>query len=204
MRIVVCLGLFVLCLVDVSLAIPLTFKFYSNPNVLSFSADGVDLNISAEFYDGANAIGGLVTWYSSYGLGVDAFGKSDLKTLDGDKGSDDLLRFDFSAEITLQRIEFSSVGPTDEVRLLVDDLIRFDGEIDSSLASGSNLVEYDFSGMNLLGSKFSLMAIDYNDSFRIRSLTVDYSGQPVPAPEPSTWLLLSAGFASLVYLRRCR
>jgi len=185
-----------------AMALPVTFDFSSASNSFEYSSSGLILEVLADSFDATGSLGGNVTWVGGSGLGVEASGKSDSsKTLDG-SGSDDLLTFDFGTKVQLGEITFASVGSTDEVRLLVDGLTVFDDYLDSSLTTSLNLVTFDFSPLQLFSEKFSLLAIDTNDSFRIKSITVDYNQQSAPVPEPSTWLLLSTGMAGLVYWRR--
>lgn len=191
--------LFSLC--NSALATPITFDFSIASDSFIYSEFGLGLAVSADSVDDALSIGGEVDW-SSFGLGVVAGGGIDSsKTMDG-SGSDDLLMFDFSVPVLLQKVVFSRVGDSDEVQLWVQGLKVFDDYIDRALTTSLNVVELDFSAMQLAVGSFSLLALDSNDSFRVKSITVDHRLQPLATPEPATWLLLSAGVCGLLFLRR--
>ena len=189
--VVVCLGL-LFGTASAVFSLPVTFDFSADLNS-QYVSNGLTLTVSA---DSIGAAGGEVTWVNHSGLGVMATGKNDSsKTLDG-SGSDDRLIFSFGGDVLLQEVIFTRVGSKDEVVLWVDGTDVFDEFIDASI-TGSKTAAYNFLPKNFCGSVFSLMAVDSDDSFRIKAITVDAGDNPLPAPEPGTWLLFSVGLLGL-------
>lgn len=196
MRIVfVCLGV-LFGFAGSAYSLPVTFDFSSKPDpyqevsALNFSINGLGVEVGARSVDHTSA---TITWSDGDGLGVRADSET-VQTIDGATG-DDVLLFKFSADVMLKIVEFSCVEYYDSFKLLEEDFSR---KIDPTSPGGST-VSYDFSSQNFNGSSFSLMAEGYKDSFRIKSITVV---TPIPAPEPSTWLLLGAGLTAFVFWRK--
>ncbi len=197
MRIVVCL----------CLCVGLAFPAYSLPIIFDFSSVPDDFRESSSF---TTAAGGLslfveassdnrdyasITWAQNNGLGVRAETESTV-TMDGSGGEDRLL-FRFEERVQLLTVGFSAVNDYDVFELWVEGNEIVDTVIDPS---GISVSDYDFSALSLLTDSFSVRVSDNDSAFRIKSITVDFA--PVPAPEPSTWLLLASGVSVLLCWRR--
>ncbi|SHJ73304.1 PEP-CTERM protein-sorting domain-containing protein [Malonomonas rubra DSM 5091] len=188
MRVVV-LCLFV-CLLSVfpAFAIPVTFDFSDSPSDYYFPKADLTLNVSA----------GLATVTdTSRGLGVDA-GGSDSGTLDGD-GAFEALWFSFSEKVRLVDASFYWVDVGDAFAFSLGDGDQF-GEVEDILRIGDKDGFFDFTAHNLSSQMFGIKASE-GSSFRVTTLTVDFT--PVPTPEPSTYLLFGSGVAGLFFWRRC-
>lgn len=196
MRVVV--AFFAVCLLFVfpAFAIPITFDFSLAPD--SYQSDsGLNLNVEASSVGRTYA---EIDWSKNFGFGVlaapSASGAKDSGLLDG-SSSDDVLTFNFDSEIQLAEIVFSWVNYYDLFELWVEEEKVVDGLIN---ASGDQISLFNFSTFHVLTSSFSVRASDANASFRIKSISVDFT--PSSIPEPSTWLLFAGGALGLFFFRK--
>jgi len=185
-----------LCFPEVIQATPITFDFSNSVSDYFYQADEFSLQVKAYAYDKPDLYLATIT-QTGDGIGVSSKDGDDGQL--ENSGPDDFLIFEFSRTVNLQRVEFSLVDAGDEFVIGVD-LFSLSKPIkiwtDQSVPLIDKLCVYDF---DLNSDLFKFSSGDSKDKFRIKSLTFD---DPVPAPEPSAWLLMSAAGGALVYWRR--
>jgi hypothetical protein len=138
-----------------------------------------------------------------WGHGIDSDisggGQDSDNQVDG-SGDNDVLVFKFGTAVTLVSVRFSYFGSDDEFSYFFDG--DGNGNLDGDIladslnpnGAGSN---YTFGG-TYFGTLFGIGAVDSNDEFRVRSITV--SAVPVPAALP----LFGAALLGMGFLARRR
>jgi len=185
MRVVVlCLCVF-LCEVSGCFAISIPFEFSTTSSTNQYldsmfiSKLGVELNIFSEIPNAqiTQKVGGL---------GV-SFTGDNSTTLDGSVGFDSLT-FKFSQVVTLLEVRFSYFEVGDEFALSTAN-----GNLAMDIPADIGAVD-----LSLVDDRFVFSVTDANDDYRIESITIAVDS-PVPAPEPSTWVLLAGGLAGILF-----
>ncbi len=174
-----------------------TFDFTGNGGLAaSYNFGPVD-GISVTATPGAfvTSGGGTVTAQGQIGqytggLGVTNPSDSDHQ-VDG-SGWNDIVVFDFSQDVILQSVTFSYFGGNDDFSFFFDNLD--DGDLDGIAYNvDTNTNTYTFNSV-WNGDLFGIGALDRNDEFKIKSMTV--SAIPLPAALP----LYGAGLAVLGFI----
>lgn len=184
-----------------------TFDFLSGPNgavgwtsgTLDYSVDGIDLSVSSGEYSGGSVSdNGSIRQYNGHGLAINSSNNDGNHEIDG-RGTNDVAMFDFSKNVTLESVTFTSKYNTNEDRFA----FFFDTGDNGSL----NLIQNDLNANptdtyaflgNLLktGDFFGIGAIGKKHDFKIASMTVSISAVPLPTALP----LYGAGIALLGFV----
>ncbi len=180
-----------------AMALPVVFDFSVASDDYRYQVDDLLLQVNA-FAESSDAFS--ITQTGS-GLGVSSKNEDDPQL--ENSGPDEFLQFAFSRTVRLEQVVFSLVDADDDFILNVDSSKEL-GQTriwsDTSIELIDKMSSYDFA---IEGRLFEFGTWDSKDNFRICGLSVSLpTSDPVPTPEPSTWLLLSTGLAGLVYWRR--
>ncbi|WP_120501012.1 VPLPA-CTERM sorting domain-containing protein [Roseovarius sp. EL26] len=191
-------------------------RFSSLPSEFSLTQGGLTATFDARSFSSATQANGIVTsgtvqdghigrYYG--GAGVVNSSSDGSHTVDG-RGWDDFVEITFSAMVEIKEISFGYYDGYDNFRILTD--ASGDGEIGVGDAYGSNVnvsQNSPYTGFNgLLTNVFAVAAFGDYDSWKLKSITVEYDDTPPPAviPLPAAgWLLLGA-FGGMAALRRKR
>ncbi|MFT6559150.1 PEP-CTERM sorting domain-containing protein [Sneathiella sp.] len=166
---------------------------------LSYSKDGIGLDVSAGRYTGGNVVdSGYIRQYNSSGLAVYSSTLFDNHEIDG-WNHNDVAVFSFSQDVFLTSVSFNYNSSDDQFAYFFD--TDNDGTLELINASlDANPTDtYTFAGLLLkAGDLFGIGAIGYNDDFKIASVTVS------AVPLPPAMALFGAAMVGLGWLSRRR
>lgn len=194
-------------------AVPITYNFtsgnLSGPS-LNYSVDGVGLTVTGFLYSAPQTVNsGVVVNQSTNGLGVcgsqpvtSTGGCGQRPLLDGGSAANndnELLKFTFSSNVSLQSISFFNNDTNDVFDFFLGDPLALQF---SFLTPTQGQRDYLFGTPYPFGSVFGVGVRGDSDQVRIAGLTVLYDVAVVPLP--AGFLLLLTALATFAGMRRWR
>lgn len=128
---------------------------------------------------------------SNQGLGVNTSYRIDSGKLEGEAGGgfdrdrNEAIEFEFDTAIELVSVLFNDTDGNDDFDFVLAGVL-----MENEVGMGHSSAYLWTPASTYSGTHFAFAADGDNDEFRIREITINTIGDPVPAPEPASLVLL--------------